>query len=109
MKHILLISSFALIAACAQKPENIAAANIGSNEYRGYSCKQLADAQLQHKQNLANLSADQKKAATGDAVGVFLLGLPLSSMSGGDKETAIAVTKGHLQSIEREQARKNCR
>lgn len=109
MKPILLLPAIALIAACAQKPENIAAANIGTNEYRGYSCMQLTEAKLQHDQNLANLSADQKKAATGDAVGVFLLGLPLSSMSGNDKETAIAVTKGHLQSIEREQARKNCR
>ena len=109
MKPVFFLPVLAIIAACAQKPENIAAANIGSNEYRGYSCKNLAEAKLQHSQNLANLSADQKKAATGDAIGVVLLGIPLSSMSGGDKETAIAVTKGHLQSIEKEQARKNCR
>jgi hypothetical protein len=109
MKPTLLLPAIVLVAACAQNPDNIAAANIGSNEYRGHSCKNLAEAKVQHNQNLANLSADQKKAATGDAVGVFLLGLPLSSMSGGDKETAIAVTKGHLQSIEGEQARKNCR
>ncbi|TCS66639.1 hypothetical protein EDD52_102457 [Primorskyibacter sedentarius] len=105
----LAMASAMLVAACAKQPENIAAVEIGQNEYRGYSCKQLSDTKLAQAQNLENLSAAQKSAASGDAVGVFLLGLPVSSMSGNDKETAIAVAKGHIQSIEREQARKNCK
>ena len=104
--------SFALcglvVAACAKQPENIAAVNVGENEYRGYSCKQLQEAELKNTQALENLSASQKNAAAGDAFGVLLLGLPISSMAGADNETKIAVTKGHLQSIEREQQRKGC-
>ncbi len=42
----------------------------------------------------------QKDAVTGDAVGVLLIGVPVSSATGGDRETAIAVEKGRLAAIE---------
>lgn len=110
MKRTAIVLAAALaLSACAKDPESIAAVNIGQNEYRGYSCSQLKETQLKYDQALANLSAEQKNAQAGDAFGVFLLGLPLASMSGSDKETQIAVTKGHLQAIELELARKNCR
>ncbi|MEI4196604.1 hypothetical protein [Roseovarius sp. E0-M6] len=102
---VVLLSS---LAACAPRPDDISAADVGDNQYRSFSCSQLAEAETKYSQALANLSADQNRAATGDAWGVFLLGLPLSSMSGADKETKIAITKGHLQSIDREQQRENC-
>ncbi|WP_371039359.1 hypothetical protein [Rhodosalinus sp. FB01] len=108
MRLVITMAATILVAACAARPDNIAAVNVGQNEYRGYSCAQLEDARLKYSQALENLSAQQNRAADGDAWGVFLLGLPISSMSGGDRETTIAVTKGHLQSIERERARKNC-
>lgn len=110
MKRIVVVLAAALtLSACAKDPDNIAAVNIGQNEYRGYSCSQLRTTELKYNQALANLSAQQKDAQAGDAFGVFLLGLPLASMGGADKETQIAVTKGHLQAIELELARKNCR
>lgn len=103
-----LIAIALLVAACAKQPENIAAVEVGANEYRGLSCKQLTETRVATAQNLENLSAAQKNAASGDAMGVFLLGLPVSSMSGNDNETAIAVTKGRLQALDREIARKSC-
>ncbi|MCT4557352.1 MAG: hypothetical protein N4A61_04755 [Pelagimonas sp.] len=109
MRKTLLISTLFLAAACAKNPDEIAAVEIGKNEYKGYSCKRLTQTKLEHTQALENASANQKKAATGDAVGVILLGLPISSMAGGDEETNIAVTKGHIQAIEREQERKSCK
>lgn len=106
---VILAASAVLMAACAKSPDKISAAEIGSNEYRGYSCKQLAEAKVKHAHNLENLSAAQKDAQGGDFFGVLIFGLPLSSMSGNDKETAIAVTKGHVQAIETEQQRKSCK
>lgn len=97
-----------LLAGCAKKPENIAAVDVGANAYSSYSCRQLSETKLKYNQALANLSAQQRNAATGDALGVFLLGLPLASMSGSDQETQIAVTKGHIQTIELEESRKGC-
>lgn len=109
MKKLLALCVIAAISACAKAPDQIAAADVGDGIYRGYSCKQLAAKKLAISQDLENLSAAQKSAASGDAWGVFLLGLPLSSMSGNDKEAAISVAKGHIQEIETEQQRKSCR
>ena len=109
MKYLTIFAAVLAVSACAKKPEEISAADVGEGIYRTSSCAQLATRRTQYSQNLENLSADQRSAAQGDALGVFLLGLPLSSMSGNDKETAISVTKGHLQQIEAEQQRKGCR
>lgn len=109
MKNLFLGLTMVAAAACAKQPENIAAVDVGSNQYSRYSCAQLAEASLKYDQTLQNLSAKQKSAANGDAWGVFLLGLPLSSMSGGDQETNIAVTKGHIQSVEEAQQKKGCK
>lgn len=110
MNKLLLCGAAAVfLSACAKQPEDIPAADIGDQGYARYSCKQLYLKKVDLSQKLANLSAAQKNAASGDAMGVFLLGLPVSSMSGNDKETAIAVAKGHIQAIERQQARKGCR
>ncbi|MBF9058173.1 hypothetical protein HKCCSP123_03165 [Rhodobacterales bacterium HKCCSP123] len=109
MQKITLIVGAAIFAAgCAQDPENIAAADIGPNPYVNYSCSQLAQEETRVSQQLANLSADQRRAASGDAVGVFLLGLPISSMSGNDQETAIAVARGRLQAIDERQQARGC-
>lgn len=98
-----------LLSACAQQPENISAVPVPGDPYARFSCSQLNEEQLKVSQELANFEAEQRKAVNADAVGVLLLGLPLSSMSGGDKETAIAVAKGQTQEIERQKQRKNCR
>ena len=105
---VVILSSALLLAACAKAPDQIAAADIDDSAYVTKSCRDLAADRLQITQALDNLSADQKKAKTGDAWGVFLLGLPLSSMSGGDKETAIAIAKGKIQAIDRARERKHC-
>ena len=97
-----------VVAGCAQRPENIASAPTERDAYVRLSCKSLAQKELEQTQLLNALSADQNKAATGDAWGVFLLGLPISSMSGSDKETEIAIAKGRLDAIDRQQAAKGC-
>lgn len=108
-KLILPAMCLALVAACAKQPEQIAAIDVGGDAYAQHSCSQLVNEKTVVSQELANLSAKQKSAATGDAWGVFLLGLPLSSMSGGDQEAMIAVAKGKVQAMDRQLVAKNCR
>ena len=96
------------LAACAKAPENIAAVEIEDSTYAGASCKELVNREINQTMLLHALSEDQKKAQSGDALGVFLLGIPVSSMSGSDKETEIAVTKGRLEAIGRQQRVKGC-
>ncbi|WP_340250896.1 hypothetical protein [Sulfitobacter pontiacus] len=105
----LIIPCILLASACAKEADKIPAADIGPNPYMSASCSQLAEAELQLDQNLETLTAAQKSAASGDAVGVILLGLPLSSMSGNDKETDIAITKGKIQAVQSAQVRRKCK
>ncbi len=98
-----------LMSACAKQPDQIAAVDVGADSYSRSSCAQLVSEKTKIAQELENLSARQKSAASGDAWGVFLLGLPLSSMSGGDQEALIAVAKGKVQAIDRQIVAKNCR
>lgn len=109
MKALLSVCALCLLTAgCAKSPEEIAAADIGSGVYRNSNCTQIAELTLQYTQRLEALSAEQSSARTGDTVGVLLLGLPLSSMSGNDRETDIAVTRGHLNELAIARQARNC-
>ncbi|WVX50328.1 hypothetical protein ROLI_034250 [Roseobacter fucihabitans] len=108
MKVILHFGLAVLVAGCAQQPERIAAIDVAGMPYRGFSCKQLDAEHLKVTQDLAATSAAQKRAANGDAWGVFLLGLPLSSMSGNDKEAVVAVAKGRINELDRMLLDGNC-
>ena len=46
------------------------------------------------------LSSQQRSAVAGDAVGVFLIGVPMSSLTGGDKAGEIATAKGKMNALE---------
>ncbi|WP_041670559.1 hypothetical protein [Cereibacter sphaeroides] len=107
-KRVAFASLMILLAACAKQPDRIAAVEVGGDNYSRHNCRQLASERLAISQDLANLSAKQKSAANGDAWGVFLLGLPLSSMSGGDQEAMIAIAKGKIQAIDRQVVAKGC-
>lgn len=108
MKFPLFVCAALALAACAKSPDKIAAVEVDRNSFAAYNCNQLRQSYVENVQNLQVLSAAQKSAQDADALGVFLIGLPVSSMGGGDKETDIAVTKGRLQGIQRTAVAKNC-
>lgn len=109
MKKVVLGAFGALsLVACAQQPERIAPIAVSGAPYKSFSCKQLGAEHLKISQELTAASADQKRAANGDAWGVFLLGLPISSMSGNDKEAIIAVAKGRVDEIDRMKLARGC-
>ncbi|PVA06104.1 hypothetical protein [Thalassorhabdomicrobium marinisediminis] len=110
MRRFLLSSAVLVtLAACAKQPENIAAIPVSGNPYGSYSCSQLAAERLQITQQLAGVEAEQRSAANSDAIGVFLIGLPVSSMSGNDKEAAIGVARGRINEIDRVKLARGCR
>jgi hypothetical protein len=74
--------SLALLAGCATPPERIAAVPNAGPCTAG------------DRERLALLSSKQSRAATSDAVGVFLIGVPVASLSGADNEAEIAILKG---------------
>ncbi|MGB2355681.1 MAG: hypothetical protein ACPH69_05850 [Planktomarina sp.] len=96
------------LAACAKRPDSIAAIQMDGDQYKAMSCKKLAQTKSSTQSKLDAMSADQNSAATKDAWGVFLIGLPASSLMGGDREAAIAVAKGQIDAIELAQVTKDC-
>lgn len=109
MKKIAILAAFAVaLAGCAKRPDAIVPVDIPMSAYTNLSCEQLAQEQVKEQQNLAAVSKAQNDAATGDAFGVFLIGVPMSSTFGGDKEGQVAVTKGKVQAIESARKSKSC-
>ncbi len=54
------------------------------------------------------LYGEQEKAAAIDALGVALVGLPMSSMDGGDQGPAIAALKGQERALSEQHAMQDC-
>jgi hypothetical protein len=96
---ILPILAFAGLVACAQSPGSIAPVSMG-NAYAGLSCTDARTMLDQERQTLAALESAQQGAVVGDAIGVFLLALPVSSLTGGDREGEIATSKGKVVALE---------
>lgn len=82
MKRIIIaFAAVAALSACATHPDRIQPA--------AYA----ADCPPNAAQRLAELTAEQKRAANTDAIGVLMIGLPLGSMSGPDHKDEIAKLK----------------
>ena len=98
-----------LIGGCAKRPDAIVPVEIPMAAYGGMDCKELAAETVAENEKLASLSKQQNEAATADAVGVFLIGAPLGSATGGDKEGQVAVSKGKIQALENAGKAQGCK
>ena len=70
-----------------------------NNTYVSVSCSQAKKLYMTERAKVPTLVTSQKQAVAGDAIGVFLIGLPVSSLSGEDREDEIAETKGKLSAL----------
>ncbi|MCM2396153.1 hypothetical protein NBH19_08680 [Rhizobium sp. S95] len=110
MKKIFVgICISAAAVGCAKRPDAIVPTDIPMAAYSNQDCAALARELATEKQKLTALSKAQTDAANGDAFGVFLVGVPLSSVAGGDKEGLIAVSKGKVTAIENARMSKSCK
>ena len=100
--------SVAALSACAKRPGEIAAVAMPPGSYSGMSCQTLAQSYSVEAARLAGLASAQDGAATGDAIGVFLIGIPTASLAGGDKEAEIAVSKGKIEALRNAADAKRC-
>jgi len=109
MRHLILaVSITATLAGCAKRPDAIAPTAIPMEAYTAMECNKLETDLAAERANLTTLSRAQNDAATGDAFSVFMVGVPLASVAGGDKEGLIAVAKGKVQAMESAKLRKGC-
>ena len=87
------------LSACAQSPSSIAPVSMGA-AYDGIDCTRASIERQNAATALAALSSKQKGAVAGDAVGVLLIGVPVSSLMGGDVSGQIALEKGKVASLD---------
>lgn len=91
--------ALSLFVGCAQQPAGISPVSMGS-AFASIPCTKARQLHNTESAKVPSLVAAQKQAVTGDAIGVFLLGVPVSSLSGADLEGEIASTKGKLLALE---------
>jgi hypothetical protein len=99
LRRTLILALPVALAACAQSPSAIAPVSM-AGAYDDLSCSEARQMLGAERATLASLSAAQQGAVAGDAVGVLLLGVPMSSLTGGDQAGAIALSKGKIAAFE---------
>ncbi|MFU0507384.1 hypothetical protein [Pseudaminobacter sp. NGMCC 1.201702] len=110
MKTKLIAAAFvaSVLVGCAKNPESITPMAMPVNAYSGLNCGQLTAEHQRSAAALTAVEAQQRQAVTGDAVGVFLIGVPMSSLTGADKEGMVAQHKGELIAIKAAQRSAKC-
>lgn len=98
MKKLLLLIPLAL-SACAPGPNSIAPVSMGS-AYQGLSCQQAQHMLTAERQTLIALSEKQRGAVVGDAIGVFLIAVPVSSLTGSNVAGDVGTSKGKIIALE---------
>jgi hypothetical protein len=107
--RIVAITAIALFCTgCAKSPESISPAYVSEVGYQSWSCNQLADESGRLSTALATASVQQENARTNDTVGVILIGLPVSSLSGDNIAPEIARLKGESEAVRKVLASKSC-
>jgi hypothetical protein len=97
-----------LLVACAKSPDSIAPAYVSDLTYRSASCSDLSVEYARVNGALVTASAQQEQARGNDTVGIILLGLPVSSLSGDNIAPQVAELKGELEAIHRVALEKKC-
>ena len=98
----------AMLAGCATHPRDIAPLYVAEAPYQHLTCDQMRDELLNVNTALVNASSRQIDARSNDALGVFLIGLPLASMTGKDATAQVAMLKGSADAIRRAGDAKSC-
>ena len=101
LKNITTIAICAIVlAGCASGASSIAPIAVPSSNYAGLNCDETKT-MLSQKQAAQNaLTKSQNNAAIGDAVGVFLVLLPVGSIFGADVEGELAQAKGEVMALQ---------
>ncbi len=108
MRTAIMISLVLLTAGCAKAPESIQASYVSDVNYSGWSCKQLGQEEQRLSAAYASTAAQQNKARNNDVVGIILIGLPVSSLSGDNVAPEIARLKGNQEAVQRAMIKNNC-
>jgi len=113
MRAICIFGAASILAGCATRSGDIAAAYVSPTQYQSYSCAQLREEAARVSSRAAIASGAQDQNATNDAVatGVALvLFWPAAFMVKGNSANAqeVAQLKGDMDAIEQANIQKKC-
>jgi hypothetical protein len=97
-----------LLLACANRPESIHASYVSAEKYSDLNCPQLMVRRSEIREDLEKYSKLQDSKANTDALGVFLIGVPVSKLSG-DHEGEIARLKGEIEAVDTALVKAGCK
>lgn len=98
--RLLALPAILAVAACAQSPDAIAPVAMPGGMYDHLSCQAAQAKRAAVGSRLSALESQQRGAVVGDAIGVFLIGVPTSSLTGGDKAGLLATEKGKAVALD---------
>lgn len=107
-RFVVIIAATASLTSCANRPESIRASHVSHEKFVHLECTQLATKMTDTRVELDKYSKMQDSKANGDALGVFLLGIPFSKLSG-DHESDVARLKGEVEAIDTAQVKNKCK
>lgn len=93
-------------AACTPRADSIAPVSM-TGAFDTMSCSKAKTDLASERTKLAALEKKQNNAATGDAIGVFLVLIPVSKLTGGDVAGEVGTSKGKVLALEQRVARCN--
>ena len=101
LKNITTIAICAIVlAGCASRASSISPIAVPSSNYAGLSCDETKTMLSQKQASQNALTKSQNNAATGDAIGVFFVLLPVGSIFGADVEGELAQAKGEVMALQ---------
>lgn len=106
--RLAILPGLLAVVACAAAPESIQATYVPETPFQAMNCEQLASEQARLAMSLEQNAAQQRSARTNDTLGVIFVGMPLSSMSGGNVATTIAQQRGMQEAMQRVAVQKGC-
>ena len=96
----LLLVGACFVAGCAKNPDAIAPVSMSSNVYHRLSCQEAMATRNRIDSELVSLSAPTAQRGGRRCGLAFLIGVPMSSLTGGDKEGLIAARKGEKMALD---------
>lgn len=98
-KPIAVAACLILAMACTPRADAIPPVSM-TGAFDSMSCNQATTALNSERATLTRLEQQQNSAATADAVGVFLVLVPISKLTGGDRAGELGASKGKVLALE---------
>jgi hypothetical protein len=108
MRAFILVAFVISLSGCAKSPESISASYVSDISYKPLSCQDLGVEFARFDAALTQASNQQEKARENDTIGILLIGVPVSSLSGDGVAPEVARLKGEIEAINRVSSQKRC-